>query len=68
MAAQQMSLPGLDLVNDEVALRDIWSSLTRLPGVTKSDFDSKIELKAIRICLARIAEAEMKRVKKCQQN
>lgn len=65
MAAQQMSLPGMDLVNDEMALRSAWCSV---PGVKKSDFNSKVELDAIRICLVRVAKAQMKRVNKCQHS
>jgi len=64
MAAQQMSLPGLDLANDEMALRNAWESV---PG-HKCNFKSSIELRAIRICLVRIAESQMKRAKKCQQS
>jgi len=63
--ATQMSLPGLNLASDEVALRNAWASV---PGVNKSDFNSRVELGAIRICLVRIAEAQMKRAKKCQRN
>jgi len=65
MAAQQMSLPGMDLASDEVALRNAWACV---PGVIKSDFNSKIEFDAIRFCLVRVAEAQMKRAKKCRHS
>lgn len=62
--AAQLTLPGLSLESNEVALQEAWRSV---PGARECDFYQKIELESIRRCLVRIAEAQMKRKRQCQQ-
>jgi len=62
--AAQLTLPGLDLASNELALQEAWLSV---PGARKSDFNKKIQVEGIRRCLVRITEAQMRRKRKGQQ-